>query len=73
MQHVGRMDVLEPTESLIEERLEVGVRERLGGSDLEVRMYDGLKVWFQGRKRRESARDTSRVGREVKKRVGDVR
>jgi len=34
MQHIRRMDVLESTEGLVEEGLEVGVREGLGRSDL---------------------------------------
>ena len=34
MQHVGRVDVFQAAERLVDEGLEVRVRERLAGSDL---------------------------------------
>ena len=34
VQHVGRVDVFQATQRLVDERLEVRVRERLAGTDL---------------------------------------
>ena len=45
MQHIRRMDVLESSEGLVEEGLEVSVREGLGGSDL----LEGSWFWVRGR------------------------
>jgi len=36
MHHIGRVDVFQTTENLVDERLEVRVREGLAGTDLEV-------------------------------------
>jgi len=36
MHHIGRVDVFQTTQSLVDERLEVRVREGLAGTDLEV-------------------------------------
>ncbi len=36
VQHVGRVDVFQTAERLVDERLEVRVRERLAGADLSV-------------------------------------
>ena len=38
MQHVGRVDVLQAAERLVDEGLEVRVRERLAGTDLSLSM-----------------------------------
>lgn len=36
MEDIGRVDVLETTEGLVQEALEVGVGQRLAGADLIV-------------------------------------
>lgn len=36
MHHIGRVNVFETTEKLVDERLEVRVREGLAGTDLEL-------------------------------------
>jgi hypothetical protein len=36
VQHVGRVDVFQTAEGLVDEGLEVCVRERLAGADLSV-------------------------------------
>ena len=40
MQHVGRVDVLQTAERLVDEGLEVRVRERLAGTDLSLSMKE---------------------------------
>jgi len=34
MQHIGRVDIFQTTKSLIDERLKVGISQRLAGTDL---------------------------------------